>query len=198
MQYGAEVVTYKRLKESAKEEKREEYVSVIKIILYFLAAISISRVMLINSTAPFGIAFIMAVVNEKKDKLDIAVGTGALIGYVTLYNKIEDIALYIIIIGSSILFAHLTTKINRRKRITYLTIIMLLESIFFRIIISGYTLGINILTSIFQIGCIIPIYIIIDYALTCSKDFKSKHLFTNEEIISMAILLSLKIGRAHV
>ncbi|WP_029451483.1 stage II sporulation protein E [Clostridium algidicarnis] len=194
MQYGAEVVTYKRLKESAKEEKREEYVSVIKIILYFLAAISISRVMLINSTAPFGIAFIMAVVNEKKDKLDIAVGTGALIGYVTLYNKIEDIALYIIIIGSSILFAHLTTKINRRKRITYLTVIMLLESIFFRMIISGYTLGINILTSIFQIGCIIPIYIIIDYALTCSKDFKSKHLFTNEEIISMAILLSLTIS----
>ncbi|WP_032123602.1 stage II sporulation protein E [Clostridium amazonitimonense] len=194
MQYGAEVITYKRLKENKKGQKSEGYISSFRIVGYFVAAIFISRVVLINSTAPFGLAFIMAVMNERKDKLSIAAGTGAIIGYVTLYKNLDDIALYIIMIGTLILFGYFTGDIARRKRIFFISLIMLLESIIFRAIINQYTLGINILTSSFHIGCILPIYFIIDYALTCSREFKSKHLFTNEEIISMSIVFSLIIS----
>ncbi|MPM25190.1 Stage II sporulation protein E [bioreactor metagenome] len=42
--------------------------------------------------------------------------------------------------------------------------------------------------------CIIPVYFIIDYSISCFKEINTKHLFSNEELISMSILVSLMVA----
>lgn len=194
MQYGVEVLTYKRIKGEKNENHLGEYASPVKIIVYFLFSVFISRVMLMDSTAPFGLAFIIATMGQKQDRLNIAVGSGALIGYISLYKELELIPLYIVVIGTFIVFGYFSKRLSKKQRLLTLFFIIASEMVAYRILINHYTLGINLLTTTFQTACIFPIYFIIDYAMVCSKELKTKHLFNNEEIISMAILISLTIS----
>ena len=62
---------------------------------------------------------------------------------------------------------------------------------FFILRVSGVMAFLN---SIFLALCIFPLYFILDYSLLCFKEIKTKHIFSNEEIISMSIISSLIIA----
>lgn len=195
MQYGAEVLTYQRAKEKVQDKNKEISISPIRVILYFVAALFISRVIMINNMAPFGLAFIIAVMNHKEEKIPLAVGCGALIGYLSLYYRLENTPLYLTMVFTVTIYGYMTEKVSsKRSKIAVLYFVLFMEMITYRFFIDKLSLGINLFSTFFQIACIFPIYYIMDYAITCSNDIKTKHLFTNEEIISMAIVGSLVIS----
>jgi stage II sporulation protein E len=194
MQYGAELLTYQRTKRAQKSKKAVDYSSPLKLIIYCAAAILISRVMLVNKTAPFGVAFIFAVIMHKEEKLALAAGCGALLGYISLYKNIENLGLYVIIILTITAASYIMESLSKKRKLAAIFGVVFIEAVVYNFFINNYSIGVNMLFSAFDIACIFPLYFMMDYGLSCFKEIKTKHLFTNEEIISMAILLSLAVS----
>lgn len=194
MQYGAELLAYKRSKKVDKNRRVIDYTLPFKIGIYFISALLISRVILINKTAPFGVAFLIAVVMNREDKIPLIAGCGAILGYISLNKNIEGLGLYILMLGTLTGLGYIMDKLTKRKKLILIFAVLLIEGIAYNFFINNYSMGLNIMFSLFELVCISPLYFIMDYALSCFREIKTKHLFTNEEIISMAIILSLIIS----
>jgi stage II sporulation protein E len=194
MQYGAELGTYKRTKSQGKEKRVVKHQLQLKYIAYFAVAILISRVILVNKTAPFGIAFMIPMLMNREEKLTLITGCGALIGYLTLYKNIDSLGLYIIAIATLTVASYFINMLSKGKKLLVIFIMLYLEYIIYNTVIHSYSVGVNLLFSTFDVICIFPLYFIMNYAIVCTKEFRTKHLFNNEEIVSMAIVLSLIIS----
>lgn len=196
MQYGANLSAYERaIKTKKKEEKKTVDAKVIlKLLLYFMASLLISRVLLVNYTAPFGIAFLIAVVMLGEDKIPLVSGCGALIGYATLYGNLKDMPSYMILVGSITLVGYLSSGLARKKQLAVLFLVALVELSIYKIFVLNLTIGVASFTAFFETICIFPLYFIVNYSIICFKDLKTKHLFTNEELISMAVTVSLAVS----
>lgn len=196
MQYGANLSAYERaIKEKKKEEKNTvDLHLVLKLLLYFVSSFLISRVFLINYIAPFGIAFLIAIAMFKEEKMPLAAGGGALIGYITLYGNLKEVPSYMVLTGLITLAGYITKSLERKKQLLLLFSIVFVELASYKMLIAHITLGVASFTAFFETLCIFPLYFIINYSIICFKDLKTKHLFTNEEVISMAITVSLIVS----
>lgn len=200
MQYGAELFPYQRVEKAPKESKSHKKIDIIHIvnlIFYFTASILISRVILVNYMAPFGVAFLIAMVMESDKLFSLISGCGMILGYASLYGSLariqfnEGISVYFIIIASIVLLGYLVNgRIERNKKLVLLISITFVE-LFSHKLFYGLTPGICFLTSIFEIGCILPVYFISNRSLICFKEIRTRHLFSSEEVISMSIIASL-------
>lgn len=203
MQYGAELYPYERAQKLRKEDNKNKKVNLAKLInvgTYFIFALLISRVVMVNYMAPFGIAFLVAILVEEEENLYIAVGCGTVLGYASLYGNAlkgkfgESIGAYFLIICTMVISGYITKgKIRKHKRLALYAAVIFLEMLAYKYII-GLSLNVNVITSLFEIGCILPVYFITDYSLICFKDFKIRHIFSSEEVISMAITASLIVA----
>ncbi|GAA0745252.1 stage II sporulation protein E [Clostridium oceanicum] len=196
MQYGAEVSPYQRTKKVDKHKKKNalSFNYILGITLYFVSALLISRVKFINLMAPFGIAFLLAVSFQKEYKYVLFSAFGTLIGYVSLYNSIKDLPIYITIIGTILTARYISKNIKNTKTITIMYIVIFSELVLYKAFILNLSINISLLNSIFEIACLFPIYFIINYSIICFRDINTMHLYSNEEIISMAITLALAVS----
>lgn len=194
MQLGAQVASYERIKKHSSEKKIAKKEVPYKFLAYFIGAVLISRVTMINDTAPFGIALALSMIKHREDKLPFAVFIGTSIGYLTLINKLYEIPLYIIMITLITTINYTLRGVKAIHKIIISSLFIVVAMVLYRYFMNHYTLGIIFFTAMFHLACIVPIYFIIDYAIICSKEIKTKHLFKNEEIISMAIVISLIIS----
>ncbi len=72
--------------------------------------------------------------------------------------------------------------------------IIYLEIFTYKIFVTKISTTMAMLGATFEIGCIFPIYYIINYSILCFKNMNTSHLYSNEEIVSMAITLSLVVS----
>lgn len=196
VQCNSEILPYKRVKKVSVESSRKEQIQrvlILKNILYFISAMLVSRVLLLNqdsTTAPFGIALLMASVVQARQVV-IATYLGSFVGYLTLYNKVVSLQEYLIIISSILIVSFILRGKSRIKKTTCIFSLISLQIFFCEFFIKHLTLNVAFLTMFLQIICIIPLYFILEKSIICIKALKSKHLFTSEEIISISILISL-------
>jgi stage II sporulation protein E len=196
MQYGADLSAYERtLKVNKKEEKKTaDGRLVLKLMIYFLSSILISRVLLVNYIAPFGIAFLIAVVICGEEKVPLVTACGSLIGYATLYSNLKEMPSYMMLVALITLTSYIAKGVGRKKQLLILFAVLFVEIAVYKLLISKLTVGVASFTAFFEAVCIFPLYFIINYSIICFKDLKTKHLFTNEEVISMAVTVSLVIS----
>lgn len=197
MQYDAEVFPYRRITKDnniKKESKQLDIVFIGKVMFYVISSFLMSRVLLINGMAPFGIAFLGAISMRKEEKILITTGAGALLGYITIYNSIESLGGYIVIVATFVVLNSIFRTTNENKKGIIMIISALLEMFCYKWFAQGLSITVAFLTAFFEIGCIIPLYYIIDYSIICFENIKTKHLFENEELITMAIVVSLAIS----
>ena len=198
MQYGIDIFPYERLRKIKEEVQKKNALNInliIRGIVYFTVSLLISRVLLLNNTAPFGIAFLIATIFINNDKISIITASGTFLGYITLYDSIKNLPSYLIVIVTIAVLSNIFNKIEVKTRaLASMFAIIIFELFiynFFIIRVSGLMAFLN---SIFLVLCIFPLYFILDYSLLCFKEIKTKHIFSNEEIISMSIISSLIIA----
>jgi stage II sporulation protein E len=139
MQYGAEIFPYKRSKKDSKDKKDKKSIVVIggpKGILYFVVSLLISRVLLLNienSMAPFGIAFLIAMSLYKEENFFISTACGALVGYISIYNKLNNLPGCLIIIGTIAISAYMLEGKTKKVRL-----LMIFSAIFVELIVSEF------------------------------------------------------------
>ncbi|MBC8061504.1 MAG: stage II sporulation protein E [Clostridiaceae bacterium] len=197
MQYGIELYPYERINKTNKGKNEKKHIRLryaFKMSIYFLASFLISRVLLINSTAPFGIAALIAFFSIKEDKLPLFVTGGSLLGYMTLIKNVNEIQIYFIVIVSLLVIRYFIKKIPLKNQLIIMFSLIFLEGIGYNLLIVKINLGASLLIAFVQILVIAPIYFIINYSIKCFKEYKTKHLFSNEELVSMAIGISLIIS----
>lgn len=196
MQYGANLSAYERtVKATKKEEKQSVDVKIIfKLLIYFFSSFLISRVLLINYMAPFGIAFLIAVAMSGEEKTSLVSGGGALIGYATLYGNLKDMPSYMVLVGIVTLVGYLSESFTKKKKLILLLSTIFLGQAAYKILVSRLSIGVAFFTSFFEMACTFTLYFIINYSMICFKEIKTKHLFSNEEIVSMAVTGSLIVS----
>ncbi|WP_026883615.1 stage II sporulation protein E [Clostridium akagii] len=200
MQYNSEVYTYRRNSRDSKEKEGSK-LSLnrfeIKLILCFIFSLLTSRVIMINSTAPFGIAFLLSVITKGKKTVKFTSLAGSVIGYLTLQNILSDYYVYIITALAITLISLFLEKLSDRKKSIILFMNIIFMFICSDLILKATNINMSILISTLEVLCIIPVYYITDYSIKCFNNIKTKHLFTSEEIISMMVTLSIVIAGAH-
>lgn len=196
MQYGADLTAYERTtKVNKKEENKQvERSLILKFLIYFASSVLISRVLLVNYIAPFGIAFLIAVVICGEEKVPLVAGGGALIGYATLYNNLKEMPSYMMLVALITLIGYTAKGVGRKKQLLIIIAVLFFEIAAYKFLITELTIGVAVFTAFFETVCIFPVYFIINYSIICFKDLRTKHLFTNEEVISMAVTISLAIS----
>lgn len=198
MQYGVELYPYKRIGANSKEENNKKAFNaqlIFKSILCFLISFLISRVILINNTAPFGVAFLISMLVYKKDKLLLISGCGSVLGYLSLYNSlIQDKGIYFIMIATIVALGYFFENIPIKSQRNIIFSFIFAELILYKVLISKMMFGISLFSAITEMICIIPLHLIFDYSISCFKSYKTKHVFLSEELISMAIMIAIIIA----
>lgn len=198
MQYGIDIFPYERLRKIKEEAQKKNVLNInliIRGIVYFTVSLLISRVLLLNNTAPFGIAFLIAMTFIRNDKISLIAAGGTFLGYISLYNSVKNLPSYLMLIVTITLLGHIFNKVEAKTRVLASMFVIIMFELFiynfFIVQISGLMAFLN---SFFLVLCIFPLYFILDYSILCFKEIKTKHIFSNEEIISMSIISSLIIA----
>lgn len=194
MQYGVECDTYKRIQ---KEKKKGEHCSKsidYGVIGYVVLMILTSRVSLINESSPFGLALLMALVLYKDKKTVILATAGGMVGYITMLNSLQGGSVYLIY-TLSLGAAHFIIKgFNRRAKVIFLFTLLIMEGVLFNVLLNGYSYTVGLIDGILNIIVILPILYIFKYGINCFEELNTNHLFNNEEIISMAIVIAIAVS----
>lgn len=196
MQYGADLITYKRIHKERKEEKKSQINMALigKLLACFASSFLISRVLLVNSMAPFGIGFIISIILLDDQKLDLFAGSGAFIGYMTAQGRVKDAAAYMLVAATVTVVGYMRGIAAKRKKLIVIFTASFIEFVIFKYFMDGMTMPNSIFLSVFETAIIYPIYYIIQYSITCFNNINTHHLFTSEEIISMSVTMALMIA----
>lgn len=197
MQYGVEVFPYQRTKKVTDEEKRSKFKNsdiIIRLVVYFLAGFLVGRVMMVNLMAPFGIAFLMSIVICEKRTPSLAAAFGTLLGYISIYGNVKYLPVYCTITVTLTIINYILKDIGKNKKLVLLLSIIFLEFFLYKLLIVKYTAGVAVFNSGFEVVCVFSVYYIINYSIICFKKSNTRHLYSSEEIISMAITISLIIA----
>ncbi len=198
VQYGEDIGTYERLKKALIQNsvKSQDYTRIIaKSIIFFTIAMLVSRVILINRSAPFGIAFLLTVLFLQDNRISIITGIGSVIGYLTLIGTLDNALMYITIIPT-IVMINLILSSFLKKRIHKMVICSLIITMIFSygMLINEYSFLLAIGAAVLEGICIFPIYLVLEYGIDSFKRINTKYLFSNEDIIAMSIVVSLIIA----
>lgn len=198
MQYGIELLPYKRFKKKIREinekQKRKEVFTMVRpYIFYSVVTLLFCRVKLLNGMAPFGIAFLLCMANSISKEIFIAAGVSGIIGYLTLINRVDFIGQYIICCSGLILLNNLLKREHRRNKLLAMSGFILTEHILMKILFLQYPWTSSLVYSIMEMAIILSIYYIISKGILCFKELDDKRLYSNEELISMAIIVSVMI-----
>lgn len=195
MQYGVEIFPYQRIKKiKDKQKQRLIRFPIMKVTLVLLSALLASRVVMVNLMAPFGLAFLIAIIVYEDKKMSLAAGIGTLIGYLTVIHSMNDLPMYILASLMLIISKYILDNMKQKSKLLILFSGIFVEFIAYKLFIGKIVFGMSVLTSFFEICCIFPIYFIINYSMECFKLLRTRHLYTSEEIISMSIVMSLIVA----
>lgn len=194
MQYGMEITSYKRSRREQRSEGMFKYKWQIASLTYFGMAFFISRVILINNWTPFGLAFVISMVLSREDNTPVIAATGSLLGYLSIFDNVDNVPYYILGLGSVIFAAYYFRNLAKQKRLILFLILLLIEAIGYNLILALNSAGGNIFSSAFEVVCTLPVYYIIQCAMLCLRKVKSKYIFSNEEIISITMVMALVIS----
>lgn len=198
MQYGENIRTYKRVKSSmviSNDRDGDGVRIVAKSIMFFCVAILVSRVIMINKSAPFGVAFLLTILFLGDNRLSLFVGLGAILGYITTIGTLENSLMYITIVPTLVIICLILNSFIKKKIQRFVIIGATLIMIFaYTMLVNQYTLMLALGNTALEGVSIIPVYLILEYSINSFKKIRTKHLFSNEEIVSMSILIALIIA----
>lgn len=198
MQYGENIRTYKRVKSGivASDDRDGDGTRVVaKRIMLFCVAILVSRVIMINKSAPFGIAFLLMILFIEDNRLSLVVGLGTILGYITTIGVLDNSLMYITIVPTLVIICLILNSFVKKRVQKFIIIGATLIMIFaYTILVNQYSLILALSNTALEGVGIIPVYLILEYSMNSFKKIKTKHLFSNEEIVSMSILIALIIA----
>lgn len=197
MQYGVKIDNYKRVKDSENVKKNMKIeASSIGLIMAMVAGLLISRVYLdmtfgvVQVLAPFGLAYLIAITNYEK-KYILSSSLGVIVGYITLFNKVNNFSAYIII--STIVTIISMSKLNKKAR-NIASFITVFSGLFiYGVLVGSSDIILHFIGAISVTALVFPIYYVVSYTLKCIEEINTQHFFSIDEIVSIELFICLLI-----
>ena len=197
MQYGVEVPTYKRVG----NEKVKEKISLsdlTTVVLFVFIGFMLSRIgfELVDGLyiAPFGIAYMLSIIGNQQKEKNMIIALFSSLGYLSVSKVNEEWFIYVCVVAGIFMMRYACSmfdiKVKNNK-------IILVSGVLFLILstcIGKQSLMMNIIFSVAELTIIILFYNILNYGIKCLNEFNTGHLFSDEELISIAIVLCLVIA----
>lgn len=197
MQYGVKIDNYKRAKDSENVKNNMKIeASSIGLIMAMVAGLLISRVYLdmtfgvVQVLAPFGLAYLIAITNYEK-KYILSSSLGVIVGYITLFNKVNNFSAYIII--STIVTIISMSKLNKKARNISSFIIVFLGLFVYGVLVGRSDIILHLIGAISVTALVFPIYYVVSYTLKCIEEINTQHFFSIDEIVSIELFICLLI-----
>jgi stage II sporulation protein E len=198
MIYKNEIVPYRRSLNDKKieEKKKIKYLS-IGSILFFLSAFFTSRVFILDTFMPFGIAFFLAVYGILDRKLAVATGFIGILGYLTTFEGYKSISRMVVLITLVILA--LIFNNNDKNRIVKMYIAGFFINLVVIIVFRGLfiAIGFSIFDSILALGESIIMAAsayIFSYGIPLYFDHNKRKILSREEMIYIGIMLGIIVS----
>lgn len=197
MQYGVKIDNYKRVKDSENVKNNMKIeASSIGLIMAMVAGLLISRVYLdmtfgvVQVLAPFGLAYLIAITNYEK-KYILSSSLGVIVGYITLFNKVNNFSAYIII--STIVTIISMSKLNKKAR-NIASFITVFSGLFiYGVLVGSSDIILHFIGAISVTALVFPIYYVVSYTLKCIEEINTQHFFSIDEIVSIELFICLLI-----
>ncbi|MBI5997713.1 stage II sporulation protein E [Clostridium perfringens] len=197
MQYGVKIDNYKRVKDSENVKNNMKIeASSIGLIMAMVAGLLISRVYLdmtfgvVQVLAPFGLAYLIAITNYEK-KYILSSSLGVIVGYITLFNKVNNFSAYIII--STIVTIISMSKLNKKAR-NITSFITVFSGLFiYGVLVGSSDIILHFIGAISVTALVFPIYYVVSYTLKCIEEINTQHFFSIDEIVSIELFICLLI-----
>ena len=197
MQYGVKIDNYKRVKDSENVKNNMKIeASSIGLIMAIVAGLLISRVYLdmtfgvVQVLAPFGLAYLIAITNYEK-KYILSSSLGVIVGYITLFNKVNNFSAYIII--STIVTIISMSKLNKKARNIASFITVFLGLFIYGVLVGSSDIILHFIGAISVTALVFPIYYVVSYTLKCIEEINTQHFFSIDEIVSIELFICLLI-----
>ena len=198
MQYDLKVGPCK----SVNERKRSLKIGtqIFRIVSMFVGGILISRVVLylntqnIKGIAPFGMAYLLAVIIRNDEKNIISAALGTEIGYLTISFNISDSYINLIPIIFLVVYSLIIKGLNKQVKDFIMYGIIFFGYVNYGIFINQYDIGIGITMAAINTVIVIPIFYIIKYGISSLEEFNTSYFFAAEEIISIGIIICLMVS----
>lgn len=197
MQYGVKIDNYKRVKDSENVKNNMKIeASSIGLIMAMVAGLLISRVYLdmtfgvVQVLAPFGLAYLIAITNYEK-KYILSSSLGVIVGYITLFNKVNNFSAYIII--STIVTIISMSKLNKKARNIASFIIVFSGLFIYGVLVGSSDIILHFIGAISVTALVFPIYYVVSYTLKCIEEINTQHFFSIDEIVSIELFICLLI-----
>lgn len=195
MQYGINIATYNK-RDRNKSDKSTT--TALKVIMYIVTGVMLSRVVFTIvggvGVAPFGIAYLLAILISKNHNNKVVAAFGVLLGYLSIYKSIENGNVYLIITISLYLFS-VVSKFLKGKRWNEVYLFIIVGTfVIYELVLGSNLVFLNIGFALLQGIVVIPVYYIIRYGIRCMEDFKTNYFFSTEELISVFILVCLIVS----
>lgn len=197
MQYGVKIDNYKRVKDSENVKNNMKIeASSIGLIMAMVSGLLISRVYLdmtfgvVQVLAPFGLAYLIAITNYEK-KYILSSSLGVIVGYITLFNKVDNFSAYIII--STIVTIISMSKLNKKARNIASFITVFLGLFIYGVLVGSSDIILHFIGAISVTALVFPIYYVVSYTLKCIEEINTQHFFSIDEIVSIELFICLLI-----
>lgn len=197
MQYGVKIDNYKRVKDSENVKNNMKIeASSIGLIMAMVVGLLISRVYLdmtfgvVQVLAPFGLAYLIAITNYEK-KYILSSSLGVIVGYITLFNKVNNFSAYIII--STIVTIISMSKLNKKARNIASFITVFLGLFIYGVLVGSSDIILHFIGAISVTALVFPIYYVVSYTLKCIEEINTQHFFSIDEIVSIELFICLLI-----
>lgn len=155
--------------------------------------------LLLNQTdtmgiAPFGIAYLMAVIITDTKFNSIASAVGVCIGSLTIGGLVSDNKKYLVAVGFVIAYYMIISLTSKKKKELAGFGIIFISFFAYDLFINEYQIGVSFTLSIIETLIIMPIYYVIKYAIDSIDIYKINKRFSSEEVVSVSILMCLLVA----
>lgn len=198
MIYKNELVPYKRsLKDKKVEVKKKiKYLSIVGV-LFFLSAFFTSRVFILDTFMPFGIAFFLAVYGILDRKLTMAAGIIGIIGYFSTFKGYISISRMVVLILLVLLGFLFSSK--DKNRIVKMSIAGFIVNTAVMILFRGIFIvrSFSVFDSVLAVGESIILAAsayIFSYGIPLYFDHSKRKILSREEMIYIGLMLGIIIS----
>ncbi|MGL4849010.1 MAG: stage II sporulation protein E [Clostridium sp.] len=196
MQYG---LNHKIMQKEKKQRVKVKNVNLTVVMGIIITTFLLSRVVIyINKEefiglAPFGIAFLAAMLKTKDENKIIFSSIGGILGYLTVNEKVGNASIYIITILGVFMLSYILSKKEIFIGTKSVLGIYFTTQFVISILINKQDIKTTCILGVIYTAVIVPIYFIIKYGLECFENYNTNYCFTTEELISIGIIGCLMV-----
>lgn len=193
--YKDDILPYKRVNEQKVESKLNVGVLSFRHLLFFASAILVSRVIMLKSLMPFGIAFLIASYAILSKKEAFLVGIFSIVGYMISFQQYISLGHAITVLALTLFIPIISEKNKVLKFSAIAFVLNIISNVFFHYYyISLDFMLYDLIVAVFESIILVATSYVFSYGIPFYFNKGARKVLSREEIICLVLTLSIIVS----